>query len=201
MQYAVLSAWKTSTPTRIRPRTSRARGNDHELLEVEPSSCACAAVDDVHERHGRHARPHRRASGRARRPRLLRQPWPRRASTREWRWRRDATCSACRRARSASGRAPAGRSHRDPRARTRSRRSRSQRPSSRPCPESLAAVAKLHRLEPARRGPGRGRGAAHCSRLEPDLGLDRRVAARIEHLPRAYRGVSASSLAPLARSK
>src|SRR6185503_7430560 len=60
-----------SSPTAVeRPRSARSRlswwyvsapipsapGHEHELLEVERVLRVCAAVDDVHERHGQHVR-------------------------------------------------------------------------------------------------------------------------------------------------
>ena len=91
------------------------RGHDHELLEVDVVVGVRAAVEHVHHRHRQHARgvaaevaPQRQA--------LPPRPPPgrRRATRRGSRWRRAAPCSGCRRARSARGRAPAGRRRRGP---------------------------------------------------------------------------------------
>ena len=86
----------------------RAHRHHHELLEVHLVVGVRAAVQHVHHRHRQHVRrlaaevaPQRHA--RPRRPR----PWPRPATRRGSRWRRAAPCSACRRARSSRGPAPA----------------------------------------------------------------------------------------------
>ena len=82
-----------------------------------------AAVDHVQHRHGqRRARPRRRGSGRAAAPSPPRPPSRPRARRRGSRWRRAGPCSACRRARSAAGRARPGRARPGPRPRPGSRR-------------------------------------------------------------------------------
>ena len=49
-----------------------------------------------------------------------------------------------------------------------------------------AAVAQLDRLVHAGRGAGRDDRAAERAGLEPDVDLDGRIAARVEHLPSAH---------------
>ena len=111
-----LSAWKTSVPIRSASANDGApTGTTMNSWKSTRVVGVGAAVEDVHHRHRQHVRglaaevaPQRQAllggAPRARRP----------ARRRGSRWRRGATCSACRRGRSARGRAPPGRSRRCP---------------------------------------------------------------------------------------
>ena len=144
-----------------------------------------AAVDDVHHRHRQRRRlvaaevAEERHARRRRRP-----PSRRRARRRGSRWRRAGPCSACRRARSARGRARSWSLASRPRtASAISPFDVARRPSSTPLPPyGVAAVAQLDRLVHAGRGARRHGGAAEGARLELDVDLDRRVAARVEDL-------------------
>ena len=103
-----LSAWKTSAPIR-RPSANvlAPTGHDHELLEVDLVVGVRAAVEHVHHRHRQHVR---RLAAEVAPQRLAAPPRPRRApppaTRRGSRWRPGATCSACRRARSARSSRP-----------------------------------------------------------------------------------------------
>ena len=106
-----LSAWNTSVPMRRHSeKLCRAARHDHELLEVHLVVGVRATVEHVHHRHRQHPRrlaaevaPQRAAPPRP--PARAPPPAIRRGS----RWRPAATCSACRRARSAPRRGRAGR--------------------------------------------------------------------------------------------
>ena len=64
----------------------------------------------------------------------------------------------------------------------------------------LAAVAQLERLVDTGRGSGWHRGPAMRARLEHDVGLDGRIAARVEDLPGVNGGDRVQRSASLARS-
>ena len=95
-----LRLWKTSAPMRRHSaNVARPDRHDHELLEVDLVVGVHAAVEHVHHRHrAARAPPRRRGSATAAGapPRPPRAPRP--ARRRGSRWRRGATCSACRRA-------------------------------------------------------------------------------------------------------
>ena len=166
------------------------RGHDHELLQVDRVVGVGAAVDHVHHRHREHGRRRRGSIRRARRcrdtaaprprpPRRARSPARRRGS----RSRRGATCSGSRRARAAPRRSRPGRWPGAPASAfaivavdvlDRLRHALAG--------PVVAAVAQLGRLELAGRGARGHRGAALGAGPEPDLDLDRRVAAGVEDL-------------------
>ena len=176
----------------------RAHRDDHELLEVDRVVGVRAAVEHVHHRHRQDVGADPVAAEVAVQRQARLQPRPRApppARRRGSRWRRGATCSACRRARSATRSIPPGRA----------RRARdsavgdlpvdvARPPSRRPCrPTRVAAVAQLGRLELAGRGARRHRRAPDARPpSKVDLDLDRRVAPRVEDLAARERSRSGS---------
>src|SRR5262249_47875302 len=65
---------------------------------------------------------------------------------------------------------------------------------------ALAAVTQLRRLELAGRGTGRHRGMAMSTGPQPNLDLDRRVSATVQHLARVDPGDRAPGWRLLSRS-
>ena len=182
-----LSEWKTSAPIRsASAKRVRAGGHEHELLQVDRVLGVGAAVDHVQHRHRQRARLFAaEVAGRARRPRRPRPPLPPPARRRGSRSRPDGPCWGCRRARSAARRAPAGRRRRGPCSaaaispRTFSTACETPLPpqGSPPSRSSSASWTPVEAPEGTAARPTR-------ARLEHDVGLDGRVSARVEDLPR-----------------
>ena len=148
-----MSVWNTSAPARSASReVGRPLGDDHELLEVERVVGVGAAVDDVHQRHGQHARARpaqvlverqRRARRRPRAPPPSRRP----AS----RWRRPCPCWGCRRPRASPRRARPDRTRRARRPPARASWRRSRTPCARPCRGSASCRRRAAPAPRARR--------------------------------------------------
>ena len=165
---------------------ARPRRHDHELLEVEGVRGVRAAVDDVHHRHGEHDRllPAQRAVERQARVGRGRLRHGERHAEQGVRAERalvrraveldQAAVDRCLIARveTLHGRAELGDDVAD-------------RPQDALAEVRLRiAVAQLDRLVLAGGSPRRDGGATERARLEDDVDLDRRVAARVEDLPR-----------------
>ena len=160
----------------------------HEFLHVDVRVGVRAAVQDVHHRHRQHVAA--AACGEVHVERLLRRrpppharPPSRRPAARS---RRAGSWSACRRARSFSCRASAGR-HRRRRRPWRFRRSRSPPLSARLCRRNASCRRRAARALRARRS----RRLTAPPRVRPrrpraDLHFDGRVAARIQNFPAVH---------------